>query len=340
MKAKNNHRYKVAVIGGGTGLPVILKGLKKLDASISAIVTVADDGGSSGTIRDYINIVPPGDIRNCMCALSDADDLMIDLFQYRFQSDDEFLAGHAIGNLLITALKEMQGSLLESLDILGNYMQIQGQILPVASNPLVLHALFEDGTKESGESKIARHRKKIKEVTVTTTTGEPAVYASPRVVDVIMEADMVVLGPGSLYTSILPNLLVEEVKEAIVKTDAEVVYISNIMTQFGETEEFTDADHVRVLHDHMQSHFIDTVLVNTTVVPQEYIENQPNEEYLLQVGRDFDGLRDQGCRVIYSEFLSMKNGGAYHDTKRVVDELGYLLASAKTEAKNSKGPLK
>lgn len=339
MKEKEFYRYKVAVIGGGTGLPVILKGLKKLDAEISAIVTVADDGGSSGIIRDYINVVPPGDIRNCMSALSDADDLMIDLFQYRFKSDDEFLAGHAIGNLLIAALKEMQGSLLSSLDILGHYMKIQGEILPVASEPLVLHALFEDGTKESGESKIAHHRKKIEEVTVTTVEGKPAIHASPRVVKAIMEADMVVLGPGSLYTSILPNLLVEEVKRAVVETEAEVVYISNIMTQLGETEEFTDADHVRVLHNHMKSHFIDTVLVNTTIVPQDYIENQPNEEYLLQVARDFQGLRDQGCRVIYSEFLSMKDGGAYHDTERVVDELGYLLESAKTEERNNKGPL-
>ena len=321
--------YKVAVIGGGTGLPVILRGLKRIDAEISAIVTVADDGGSSGIIRDYIDVVPPGDIRNCMSALSDADDILIDMFQYRFNTDDDFLAGHAIGNLLIAALKEMRGSLPEALDILSNYMKIKGKILPAAIEPLVLHALFEDGSIAVGESKIAKHRKKIERVLVTTMQGEPAIEATPHVVEVIEQADMIVLGPGSLYTSILPNLMIEEIKQALIRTKAQVVYICNIMTQLGETERFTDADHVRVLHEHLGARFVDTVLVNAAEVPADYIENQPNEEYLLQVAHDFNGLREQGCRVVSGDFLSMKNGGAYHDTEQVVAELRYLLESAR-----------
>lgn len=326
-------RYKVAVIGGGTGLPVILRGLKDLNASISAIVTVADDGGSSGVIRDYINVVPPGDIRNCMSALSEREKEFIDLFQYRFDSSDDFLAGHAIGNLLIAALREMHGTMQDAIDLLSKWMNIKGQILPAAQEPLVLNALFEDGTIAVGESSIASHRKKIKEVLVTTTAGDEAIEASPRVVDAIMEADMVILGPGSLYTSILPNLMVKEIGEALVETQAEVVYICNIMTQLGETENFTDADHVEVLHQHLHQKFIDTVLVNITEVPQDYIKTQPNEEYLLQVKHDFSGIRNQGCRVISSEFLSMKDGGAYHDTKKVVEELGYLLNSLKLAPK-------
>ncbi|MGO3201209.1 MAG: gluconeogenesis factor YvcK family protein [Ruoffia tabacinasalis] len=329
MSEKAKPRYKVAVIGGGTGLPVILRGLKHLNASISAIVTVADDGGSSGVIRDYINVVPPGDIRNCMSALSAREPEFIDLFQYRFESTDDFLAGHAIGNLLIAALKEMHGSMQDAIDMLSRWMHIQGQILPAAQDPLVLNALFEDGTIAVGESSIASHRKKIKEVLVTTTEGEEAVEASPRVVDAIMDADMIILGPGSLYTSILPNLMIKEIGEAIVKTNAEVVYICNIMTQLGETENFTDADHVEVLHQHLNNKFIDTVLVNTTEVPEDYIRTQPNEEYLLQVKHDFEGIRKEDCRVISSEFLSMKHGGAYHDTEKVVEELGYLLNSLK-----------
>ena len=312
MSETKSHRYKVAVIGGGTGLPVILRGLKRIDADITAVVTVADDGGSSGAIRDYIDVVPPGDIRNCMVALSDADELLLDVFQYRFNTDDDFLAGHAIGNLLIAALKEMQG-----------------QILPAATEPLVLHALFEDGTIAVGESKIARHRKKIQQVLVTTMQGEPAIQATPHVVEAIEQADLIVLGPGSLYSSILPNLMIEEIGQAIKRTQAEVVYICNIMTQLGETEQFSDADHVRVLHEHLGQAFIDTVLVNIAEVPQDYIDNQPNEEYLLQVRHDFEGMRKLGCRVISNSFLSMKNGGAYHDTELVVEELRHLMETIK-----------
>lgn len=330
----NKHpRYKVAVIGGGTGLPVILRGLKKINASITAIVTVADDGGSSGIIRDYVNVVPPGDIRNCMCALSNRETEFIDLFQYRFNTDDDFLAGHAIGNLLIAALKEMHGSMQGAIDLLSKWMLIEGQILPAAEESLVLNALFEDGSIAVGESKIGQHRKKIKEVLVTTLSGDEAIKASPRVVDAIIEADMVVLGPGSLYTSILPNLMIGEIKEAAKETHAQVVYVCNIMTQLGETENFTDADHVEVLNQHIGSQFIDTVLVNIGTVPEEYIINQPNEEYLLQVKHDFNGLRNQGCRVISDEFLSMKDGGAYHDTEKVVNELAYLLNTCKLNYK-------
>ena len=329
MSEIKSHRYKVAVIGGGTGLPVILRGLKRIDADITAVVTVADDGGSSGAIRDYIDVVPPGDIRNCMVALSDADELLLNVFQYRFNTDDDFLAGHAIGNLLIAALKEMRGSLTESLDILSNYMKVRGQILPAATEPLVLHALFEDGTIAVGESKIARHRKKIQQVLVTTMQGEPAIQATPHVVEAIEQADLIVLGPGSLYSSILPNLMIEEIGQAIKRTQAEVVYICNIMTQLGETEQFSDADHVRVLHEHLGQAFIDTVLVNIAEVPQDYIDNQPNEEYLLQVRHDFEGMRNLGCRVISNSFLSMKNGGAYHDTELVVEELRHLMETIK-----------
>ena len=334
MDQINKGRFKVAVIGGGTGLPVILKGLKKLDAHIAAIVTVADDGGSSGIIRDYVNVVPPGDIRNCMVALSQMDPILLELFQYRFNTDDDFLAGHAIGNLVIAALKEMSGSLSESIDVLSKYMKIQGHIYPAAEEPLILNALFEDGSIAVGESKIAQHRKKIEEVNVTTLSGHRAIKASDHVVEAIMTADLVVLGPGSLYTSILPNLMIEEIGEAIKESPAQVVYICNIMTQLGETENFTDADHVAVLHKHLKANFIDTVLVNTTPVPEEYIKNQPNEEYLLQVKHDFEALRQQGCRVISSEFLNMTQGGAYHDTNKVVQELSYLLETSKLNAKN------
>jgi hypothetical protein len=318
-------RPRVAVIGGGTGLPVILRGLKRLDVAITAIVTVADDGGSSGIIRDYIDVVPPGDIRNCICALARTDAVLLDLFQYRFDTEDDFLSGHAIGNLLIAGLKEMRGSISEALALLSGWMQVQGQILPAAAEPLVLHAEFADGTRATGESKIARQGKRIARVTLTTMDGAPARTASPQVVEAIMAADLVVLGPGSLYTSILPNLLVSEIGEAVCRTRAEVVYICNIMTQRGETEGFTDADHVRVLHQHLQQCFINTALVNTADIPPDYLSRHPSGEYSRAVVHDPDGLREEGCRIISGDFLRLKKEGAYHATGRVVQELRHLL---------------
>ncbi|MBS4750214.1 uridine diphosphate-N-acetylglucosamine-binding protein YvcK [Granulicatella sp. zg-ZJ] len=321
-------KKKVTIIGGGTGLPVLLKELKQYPIDITAIVTVADDGGSSGIIRDYVNIIPPGDIRNCLVALSTLDDVYLDIFQYRFNSEDKFFAGHAIGNLIIAALSEMRDNIFDAIQELSRMMKIQGQVYAAAKEPLVLHATFMDGTVVSGESAIAKERKRIKHVHVTTKDGSiEDAHASSDVVRAIEEADMLVLGPGSLFTSILPNLMIPNVSEAILKTQAQIVYICNIMTQLGETESFTDADHVRVLHRHLKQMFIDTVLVNTETVPDDYLNQQKGEEYLLQVKHHFDGLRGEGCRVISTNFLEMKENGAFHDGKKVVEELMTLLNS-------------
>lgn len=319
---------KIAVIGGGTGLPVLLKNLRERDAEITAIVTVADDGGSSGVIRDYINVVPPGDIRNCLSALSPMETLQKDIFQYRFKSDDQFFAGHAIGNLIIAALTEMKNNIFDAIVLLADMMKIEGNVYPAAEEPLLLRAEFSDGMIVDGESKIAQYRKKIQHVSVHTYDEHRKPRAAREVIRSIMEADMVVIGPGSLYTSILPNLMIEDIGQAVLKTKAEVVYICNIMTQLGETEHFADSDHVRVLHEHLGQPFIDTVLVNTEEVPSEYVNQQKNAEYLYQVAYDFQGLRDQGCRVISADFLELKNSGVYHDGKKVVDELYTLLRSA------------
>ena len=330
QEKKRKKGPKITVIGGGTGLPVLLRNLRKQDAEVTAIVTVADDGGSSGVIRDYINVVPPGDIRNCLCALSPMNSLQKDIFQYRFKSDDQFFAGHAIGNLIIAALTEMHGNnIFDAIRLLSRMMSIEGHVYPAAEEPLLLRAEFEDGTIVDGESQLAKHRKKIKHVSVHTYDENRKPIASREVVEAIMEADMVVIGPGSLYTSILPNLMIEDIGRAVCETKAEVVYICNIMTQLGETEHFADSDHVRVLHEHLGERFIDTVLVNTESVPDEYLNQQKHEEYLYQVKYDFQGLRDQGCRVISTDFLKLRENGVYHDGKKVIDELFTLLRSVK-----------
>lgn len=316
------HKPKIVVIGGGTGLPVVLRGLRDQDADITAVVTVADDGGSSGALRNYINVVPPGDIRNTLVALSELPDIELDVFQYRFKSSDQFFAGHAIGNLIISALSEMKDGIFPAVQELSTLMKINGHVYPVANEPLTLNAEFMDGTTLSGESEITAAHKQIKRVWVTTA-GETAheIHPAKEVINAIMEADQIVIGPGSLFTSILPNLMIKEVGQAVLKSSAEVVYICNIMTQKGETDNFTDADHVRVLNRHLGQNFIDTVLVNIQPVPENYLDFQEWNEISQPVGHDFQGLRQQGCRVISSNFLRLRDNGAFHDRDKVVAEL-------------------
>ena len=317
------HRPKVVVIGGGTGLPVILRGLRDQDIEITAVVTVADDGGSSGILRNYVNVVPPGDIRNALVALTNLPKLERDIFQYRFDSSDQFLAGHAIGNLIITALAEMKGDIYHAVQELAEMMDIRGHIYPVTNEPLTLNAEFTDGTTLSGESEITAAHKQIQRVWVTPTNNadqhEPA--AMHAVIEAIHDADQIVLGPGSLFTSILPNLVIKNVGQAVRESNAEVFYICNIMTQKGETDHFTDADHVRVINAHLGEHFIDTVLVNIQPVPEDYINFQAWNEISEPVQHDFTGLRAQGCRVISANFLRLRDNGAFHDRDKVVAEL-------------------
>ncbi|MGM0124057.1 hypothetical protein IGI37_001431 [Enterococcus sp. AZ194] len=329
MKTYRIRKPKIVVVGGGTGLPVILKSLRNQGADITAVVTVADDGGSSGEIRNTIDMAPPGDMRNVLVALSDMPQLYEDIFQYRFDKGDKFLANHAIGNLIIAAVSEMRGSTYDAIQLLAKMMHVDGHIYPSSEQPLVLHAVFKDGTTAVGESKIALDRKTIDHVFVRNVEGDDTPTAARKVVTSIMEADMVVLGPGSLFTSILPNLVIPEIGEALVQTEAEVVYICNIMTQKGETEHFTDADHVRVLNTHLQNKFVDTVLVNTEKVPEGYMDPEIYDEYLVQVAHDFSGLREEGCRVVSTDFLELRDGGVFHDGTKVVEELFRIVFGAK-----------
>lgn len=333
---KNGHRPKIVVIGGGTGLPVILKSLREKNADITAVVTVADDGGSSGIIRDYVNVVPPGDIRNVLAALSELPEIYLDIFQYRFDTADRFFAGHAIGNLIIAALAEMKKGVFASVQELSEMMRVDGHVFPVADEPLVLNAEFSDGTFLAGEAEITAARKSIKRVWVTSSEKNEAEMpaAVPEVVEAILGADQIVLGPGSLFTSILPNLVIGNVGKALAETKAEVVYICNIMTQKGETEHFTDADHVRILNAHLGQCFVNTVLVNTAQVPEGYMDKEKYDENLVQVEHDFNGLREQHCRVISSNFLKLKDQGVFHDGNKVVEELMGLVGRPNHELRH------
>lgn len=316
---------RVTVIGGGTGIPVILKSLRKKDVEIAAVVTVADDGGSSGELRKNTQLTPPGDLRNVLVAMSDMPKFYEQVFQYRFGEDDGPLAGHPLGNLIIAGISEMQGSTYNAMQLLTKFFHTTGKIYPSSDSPLTLHAVFKDGAEIAGESEIAKYGGMIDYVYVTNTYNEQEPKASRKVVQTILESDMIVLGPGSLFTSILPNIMIGEIGQALRDTKAQVAYVCNIMTQRGETEHFSDSQHVEVLNRHLGTRFIDSVLVNIEPVPQEYMNSNKFDEYLVQVEHDFAGLRAQVPRVISSNFLRLEKGGAFHDGDAVVEELLQLM---------------
>ena len=250
---------KIVVIGGGTGLPVLLRGLKQYDVDLTAIVTVADDGGSSGRLRDELDIPPPGDIRNVLAALSDVEPLIIELFQHRFENGNG-LSGHSLGNLILAAMTAITGDFVHAVREMGKVLNVRGKVLPAANESVVLHAEMEDGTIVSGESKIPYSGKKIKRVFLTPEHIEPL----EETITELQTADLIVIGPGSLYTSILPNLLVPKIGEEVCQSKAKKVYICNVMTQAGETLNYTASDHVKALYDHMACACLDAIIVNNS----------------------------------------------------------------------------
>jgi uncharacterized cofD-like protein len=249
--------FDTVALGGGTGLATLLRGLKHYTSNLSAVVTVFDDGGSSGRLRRELGILPPGDIRHCLVALAEAEPLMTRLFEYRFQGGA--LDGHAFGNLFIASLAGVTGDLELAVKETSKVLNIRGRVLPATGNDVVLAAEFEDGRVIEGESNITAARGRIKRVFLR----EGEVFPLPEVLEAIADADMILIGPGSLYTSIIPNLLVSGIPEAIREAQVPCVYVCNVMTQPGETDGYTAADHVRAIHAHVGAALFSHVLVNT-----------------------------------------------------------------------------
>ncbi|WJQ00058.1 YvcK family protein [Geobacillus stearothermophilus] len=313
---RDKRAAKIVVIGGGTGLPVLLRGLKQHDLDLTAIVTVADDGGSSGRLRDELHIPPPGDVRNVLAALSDVEPLIVELFQHRFQNGNG-LSGHSLGNLILAALTSITGDFVKAIREMSKVLNVRGQVLPAANKSVVLHAEMEDGTIVSGESKIPGAGKKIKRVFLTPEDIEPL----PETTAAIRGADLIVIGPGSLYTSILPNLLVPKIGQEVCKTKAKKVYICNIMTQAGETPHYTVSDHVKALHDHLGVPFLDAVIVNSGAIP-ESIRRRYEEERAEPVHDDSGTL---GVQVIRDDIVTYDEGVIRHNTGKVAALLLGLL---------------
>lgn len=310
---------KIVIIGGGTGLSVLLRGLKQYPVDITAIVTVADDGGSSGRLRDELKIPPPGDIRNVLAALSDVEPLVEELFQHRFNKGNS-LTGHSLGNLILAAMTNITGDFTHAIREMSKVLNVRGRVLPAANRSVSLHAEMDDGSVVTGESKIPYSGKRIKRVFLTPQKIEPL----PETLEAIREAELIILGPGSLYTSILPNLLVPKIGKEVCKSKAKKVYICNVMTQAGETLNYTAADHIKALYDHMDCAFINTVLVNKEMIPDS-IKERYEEELAEPVTCDPEELEALGLEVVHEQIVSYDNNVIRHDTNKVARLLYSIL---------------
>lgn len=316
---------RVVAIGGGTGLPVLLHGLKEYTNNITAIVTVADDGGSSGRLRREFKVPPPGDIRNCLVALADSEPLLEELFQYRFRHDSH-LKGHNFGNLFITVLSQVTGDFEKAIKESSKVLAIRGQVIPSTLSNVILEARFEDGKLIKGESRISDSREnkgRIRRVYLNPPDSRPTQEA----LTAIKEADAIILGPGSLYTSVIPNLLVKGMAEAILSSPAIKIYVCNVMTQPGETDGYTAADHTEAIFLHTGPGIFDYVIVNMEKVPR-YLLRKYQEEGAHPVVIDEKRLLEMGLKVIKEKLISNTNY-VRHDSGKLSRIIMKLLVDQK-----------
>ena len=309
---------KIVVIGGGTGLSTLLLGLKEYTSNITAVVTVADDGGSSGRLRRQFGLLAPGDIRNCLVALADTEPLMRSLFQFRFGGKEE-LKGHSFGNLFITAMTEVTGDFEKAVKESSKVLAIRGRVIPSTLDEVGLIAEYSDGTKIAGESKIAEEKKHIKRIYLSRKDCEP----TPEAISAIGEADVIVLGPGSLFTSIIPNLLIEQITEAVLGSKALKVYVCNIMTQRGETDNFKASDHIEAIVAHAKSKLIDSCVLNLAQIPREFVEKYKQED-ACPVIADIEKVEEMGFSVIREDLVSTKDY-VRHDAQKLARIIMDLL---------------
>jgi uncharacterized cofD-like protein len=313
---------RVVAIGGGTGLSTLLRGLKQYVArrrheserhpisDLAAIVTVTDDGGSSGRLRREYRVLPPGDIRNCMVALSQDEALLGRLFQYRFHAG-RGLRGHSFGNLFLTALSHVTGDFAEAVRVSGEVLAIRGRIFPTTLENVSLEAVMTDGQVVLGETRIVKSAKKIRRLRLHPRHVRPL----PDVIEAIRRANLILIGPGSLYTSILPNLLVSGVAEAIEKSSATRVLIANLMTQPGETENYSLADHVRVIYAHTRRKLIDWVVASNQRISPE-VERRYRQRRAEPVRVDIADLQRIGVRCLLDNLLE-EHGVVRHNATRL-----------------------
>lgn len=317
-RRKLNRGPKIVAIGGGTGLSMLLKGIKHITNNITAVVTVGDDGGSSGRLREDMGVLPPGDIRNCIAALADDEDLITKLFQYRFKSG-EGLEGHSFGNLFLTALCAITGDMVRAVKESSNVLSIRGRVLPSTLDDMKLVAEMEDGRIIHGESNIPEAHGKIKRLFTDPAHCKPL----EDVIAAIKEADIIILGPGSLYTSVIPNLLVEEVAKEVANSTARKIYVCNIMTQPGETDSYSVSDHLNALMQHANStDIIDTVLVNDCIPGNLAGKYEMAGSYPVVI--DYENIKKLGVKIFSRKLIEdSKEGLVRHSSNRVARAIYY-----------------
>lgn len=303
-------QLKIVLIGGGTGLSVLARGLKSYPIDITAIVTVADDGGSTGKIRDEMDMPAPGDVRNVLAALSDIEPTLEALFQYRF--DEDKISGHSLGNLLIAAMTNITHDFGHAIKELSRILNIKGRVIPSTISSVSLNAEMEDGEIVSGESNIPMKNKKIKRVFLEPPNVEPMDEA----LEALLEADLIVMGPGSLYTSVISNLCVQGIARAIVQSEAKKLYVSNIMTQPGETDDYTVTDHVKAIHSQLGDKSLDFVIANQIDFDQKIL-NRYQAKGAKPVYCDEAELSREGVKVVTGKNLALISQDDYvrHDTE-------------------------
>lgn len=330
---------RVVAIGGGTGLSTLLKGLKSfvpapgeafrpstggpVISELSAIVTVSDDGGSSGRLRKELNMLPPGDIRNCIVALSEDADLLSQLFRHRFDKGSG-LEGHSFGNLFLAALTSITKDFAEAVRLSSEILLTRGHIYPATTSNIELEALLEDGTRVRGETKITASKGRIEELFLIPPGVEPL----PQTLEAIARADVITIGPGSLFTSLIPNLLVKGIAQAIVNSPAIKVYICNLMTQANESLGLTAADHIRALNRHAGAQLFDYALINRTPASED-LKAKYALEGAAQIVADLEAIEHLGCCPVLGDYLD-ETGPARHATEAVARDVLEIVTQAAT----------
>lgn len=311
---------RIVALGGGTGLSTLLRGLKNYSSNITAIVTVTDDGGSSGRLSQEMGMIPPGDIRNCLVALADAEKSMTDLFQHRFAADSGSLSGHSLGNLLIAALvNQSRGDFEQAIETASDVLAIRGRVIPSTLSHVTLRALLEDGEEVCGETTIATSGKRIRRIFLNPAD----VLAHQSAIEAIAEADLICIGPGSVYTSVLPNLLVEGMAEALENSKAKKAYICNVMTQRGESDSFSASEHVTAIRANVDRKIFDYVMINTGVPSSSTLEKYRGAGQFL-VDPDIDRIRAMGYKVLPGDFMN-ESDLVRHDPMRIAARLVALV---------------
>ena len=309
---------KIVVLGGGTGMSTLLRGLKLFPLDIKAVVSVSDDGKSTGILRDEFHTIAVGDIRKVIIALSETEPLFEELLNYRFETDG-YLNGHAVGNLLLTALANIRGNLSDGIEVIEKILKLKGKVYPLTEDLVTLVAQMEDGTIVEGEHHITESHKTIKKVYYKENP-----IVNQNVISAIKEADLIILSMGSLYTSIIPNLLIKDVIDAIDNSKADIMYVSNMMTQPGETDNFKVSDHVNVLNQYLGKRKINVVVANTGIIPKNFLIKYETLEQKDQVKLDSNKLKN--IKIISNNYVTIKDNVIRHKIDKLsLDIYGYLI---------------